>query len=102
CCPAGAVVVLVVGGGVTLVVVVVGGGVLVAPDSVGVVQLRHCDRFPALLGAIRNVLVVLPLFFRNFCRYACIGAFHSLRIAQWVVFVTSDQYEMLSIAPSAR
>jgi len=37
----------------------------------------------------------------NFAMYCCSGVRHSGRTAQWVPSCTSDQYEMLSPAPSA-
>jgi hypothetical protein len=74
---------------VVVVVVVV---VVVGPsERVGVVQSRHCARFPAALLEIRIEPAALPVFSRNFWMFCCNGVRHSERLAQWLPSWTSDQ-----------
>ncbi|MFE9101932.1 hypothetical protein [Actinomadura geliboluensis] len=76
------------------------GGAEGPSERIGVCQSRHWERSSALLPAILKPQVEPPER-RNCWMFARSGACHSDRVAQWVPSWTSDQYVMLSPAPSA-
>jgi hypothetical protein len=78
------------------------GGSLGDWPRFGVVQSLHSARLPCARAEIRIAPGAVPVRSRCFWMFCCNGVRHSDRLAQCEPSWTSDQYVMLSAAPSAR